>query len=175
MSVVLKPCPVPWFVSPSGGGITLTHTQEDDPECSVVFGGWRANEEHNRRIELNFILPHYYVRSGPHSDSENIEAIGYKIDDGYNGPQDERHNWIMKHWETQGICLNSGFYCASESDWLTSLDLCGSYRHYVIDDRDGYVELIAQSYTWKEWLWTTGHRDDVVMTSEVVNTGNGPF
>jgi len=175
MSTILKPCSVPWSISPSGGGLTLTHTQDDEPECSVVFNGWRANEKHDRRIELDFILPHYYIRTGYHSDRENIEAIGYKIDDGYDGPPNEHHNWIMNHWETKGICLNSGFYYAIESDWLDSLKLSDGFRHYVVDDRDGYVELIAQSFTWKEWIWMAGHRDDVVKTSEAINTGKGPM
>jgi len=37
MSTILKPCSVPWSISPSGGGLTLTHTQDDEPECSVVL------------------------------------------------------------------------------------------------------------------------------------------
>jgi len=81
----------------------------------------------------------------------------------------------MNHWETKGICLNSGFYYAIESDWLDSLKLRDGFRHYVVDDRDGYVELIAQSFTWKEWIWMAGHRDDVVKTSEAINTGKGPM
>lgn len=156
------------------------HTQDDEPECSVVFGGWRVRDNHNTRIEINFVTPHYYVRTGFHEDNETIAAIGYQIDDGYDGPPDappvlHHHDWIMNIWETKDVCLNSGFYYASESDWLTSLKLRDGFRHFVIDDRDGYVEVIAQSYTWKEWIWTTGHRDDVVKTSEVVNTGKGPF
>lgn len=177
MSVVLKPCSVPWSISPSGGGLALTHTQDDEPECSVVFNGWRPNEKHDSRIELSFLLPHYYVRTGFHSDSENIEAIGYKIIDGYDGPQDiqQRHDRFMSQWESEGICPDPGFYYAVESDWLDNLKLRDGFRHYVIDDRNGYIELIAQSYIWKEWTWTSGHRDDVVDTSEVLNTGKGPF
>jgi hypothetical protein len=189
MTTILKPCSVPWTIFASGGGLTLSHTQEDEPECSLVFGGGRLLEGNkeglidNRRIELIFdeVL---YARVGPHPDNKNIETIGYKIDrfgNGYDGPDNdlEHYYWCEKHWRSEGICLHSGFYYASTSDWLSSVEKHdhyiqkNAYKHYVMDDRDGYVELLATGYSWKEWTWTSGHREDVVKNSNIVASGKG--
>lgn len=185
MTTILKPCSVPWTISPSMGGVTLHHAQDDEPECSVVFGGSRLTESDTydqRRIELTFEQV-CYARIGPHPDDKNIEAIGYKIDrmdNGYDGPDDNliHYNWSHKYWQSKGICLHSGFYYATESDWLSNLKthdtyLQDNYRHYVIDDRDGYIELLAKSYSWNEWMWTSGHREDAIKTSDVVFSGKG--
>ena len=185
MTTILKPCSVPWTISPSMGGVTLHHVQEDEPECSVILGGSRLTKDDaydQRRIELLFAEVSY-ARVGSHSDDENIEAIGYKIDrksNGYDGPDDElaHYNWSHQYWKSNDICLHSGFYYAEKSDWLSNLKnrdayLQNDYRHYVIDDRDGYIELLAKGYSWREWIWTFGHREDVVKNSNIVASGKG--
>ncbi len=183
MSTILKPCAVPWAVSPSGGGIGLTHIQDDEPECRVLLGGGRIKRDggiDNRRIELTFenVL---WTRTGPHPDNVNVESIGYEIDNGfadkgYSGSGDvaEKVDWIHAYWLREGICPDPKFYYASESDWLMSLNVPGDgFKHYVIDDRDGYVELISTGYSWKEWLWIEGHINDVPTNSDVAFSGVG--
>ena len=63
---------------------------------------------------------------------------------------------------------------ATESEWLSSLS--GGYQekchHYVVVGRDGYVELIAERFRWREWMWTTGHRDAREL-GPVVEKGEG--
>ena len=48
------------------------------------------------------------------------------------------------------------------------------FRHYVVDGRDGYVELIARQFRWREWLWTEGEREQAPARGSVVGEGEGP-
>lgn len=177
LETVLLPCRVPWNISPSMSGVTLTHCETDvEPECSVVFGGGRICDDlkfDSRVIELSFKLC-YFARTGHHRDSETIAAIGYKFDESFDGAGEFNYKQYLEQWKTTGFNPHSGFYVARESAWLISLPerfLQGS-RHYVIDGRDGYVELIAAGYSWREWLWTNCHRDEA-KTGPAVAEGEG--
>ncbi len=179
MKTVLVPCRVPWAISPSSGSVTLTHRETDvTPECSVVFAAGRLGSNGRtdlRRVELTFSLC-YFARTGPHSDSESIEAIGYKIADGYDGPIDERFlDWLTEQWRKTDVCPYSGFYVARESTWLRSLPdyFRKDSSHYVIDGRDGYAELIASGYKWREWLWTARPEDGEGEIGPLVAEGEG--
>ncbi len=57
--------------------------------------------------------------------------------------------------------------------WLESLPdwFRKDFRHYVVDARDGYVELIALGYRWREWPWAEGHREDAPTRGPVVGEG----
>ncbi len=179
LKTVLIPCGVPWSISPSTSGVTLIHRETDvQPECSVVFGGGRLQDSgrtDDRRIEITFNLC-YYSRTGPHSDTEGVEAIGYDVVQSFEGAGRDYLEWRQKEWQKNGLCPDSGFYVAHESAWLQSLPnfFHKDYRHYVIDGRDGYVELIAKSFKWREWLWRIpGHREDAPRTGPVVGQGEG--
>ena len=43
----------------------------------------------------------------------------------------------------------------------------------MVDGDNGYVELIAKHFKWREWLWSAGHRDDAVKTGPVIAEGQG--
>lgn len=178
VSTILTPCRVPWAISPSMSGVTLTHSESDvEPECTVVFGGGRLNADHridSRRIEITFKMC-YHARLGPHADLETIEAIGYLINPAYDGDINDYSERCHRTWFATGNCPDSGFYYAKESAWLATLPTFfqRDFRHYVVDGRDGYVELIAQQFAWREWLWSSGHRDDAPSAGPVVGTGEG--
>jgi hypothetical protein len=124
MTVVLKPCLVPWAVSPSMSGVTLIHAETDvAPECSVVFGGGRLNEDGRRdlrRIELSFSQAHF-TRTGAHHDNVDVESIGYRIEGEYEGRLQDYLDWLARHWRETGFAPRPGFYVATESDWLDSI------------------------------------------------------
>jgi hypothetical protein len=159
-------------------GVTLTHSESDvEPKCTVVFGGGRLIENgrvDSRRIEIEFSQC-YHARLGPHDDSVSIEAIGYKIDPTYDGEIGDYHEWRIREWNATGHCPDSGFYVATKSAWLLSLPdfFQTDFRHYVIDGRDGYVELIAGRFTWREWLWIDSHREEAPSKGPVVGSGEG--
>jgi len=142
-----------------------------------VFGGGRLGQYRrvdNRRIELEF-LSCYHARSGPHGDSEGVEAIGYKIEPVYDGDVNNYLEWRAREWSATGFCPGSGFYVATKSEWLSGLESIFQThaRHYVVDGRDGYVELIAHRFRWREWLWTESHREEAPSRGPVVGSGEG--
>src|SRR3954453_15224816 len=118
MKTLLTPCRVPWAISPTTSGLTLTHTETDvAPECTVVLGGGRLQADgrtDDRRIELAFDRC-YFARIGPHCDTEGIEAIGYEMVGKYEGSMDDYLTWRASHWRATGLCPNSGFYVAVQS------------------------------------------------------------
>ena len=158
-------------------GVTLNHSESDvEPECIVTFGGGRLTAEgltDSRRIDVTFMMC-YYARLGPHDDSETVESIGYKIEPAYDGDMANYLDWRQKMWMETGMCPHSGFYVAKESEWLATLPSFYRHRsqHYVVDGRDGYVELLARSFSWREWMWTSGHRDRA-SEGPVVGCGEG--
>ena len=76
---------------------------------------------------------------------------------------------------SSAFCPNSGFYVAKTSAWLSNLtpSVHKDFRHYVVDGRDGYVELIADRYSWREWLWVDSHREEAPSCGPEVGSGNG--
>lgn len=178
MQTILTPCQVPWAISPTTSGVTLTHSESDvEPECSVVLGAGRLTDDDrtdDRRIEITFNFC-CFARVGPHSDDVGIEAIGYRIEPTYDGEMKEYLCWRSRQWRSSGTCPDSGFYVAQQSIWLASLPkfFQSDFRHYVIDGRDGYVELIARRYRWREWLWVDCHREKAPLNGPIVGSGEG--
>lgn len=174
---VLVPCPVPWRVSPSMSGLTLTHAEDDEPECTVVFGGGRPNRDglsDHRRIEITF---HSCTESRFRflGDEYELGSEGFTLD----SPAERFHAadpanylaWLMQTWQRDGLCPQSGFWIAVEP--LESDPHARRRRHhYVIAGRNGYIELFAEAYSWKEWIWEDANSEDVPASYPVVATGS---
>ncbi len=167
MKTQLLPCNVPWVISPSSSGVTLFHSESDEqPDCTVVFGGGRLQESGKidlRRIELIFEVCRF-ARAAPKPDNAELESCGFDLSRLPNFGDDVSLQGFKSAWLRDGYCPESGFYVASESRWLSTLP--DYYRsrcyHFVVCGRDGYVELIAQGYTWREWRWENGHREESI-------------
>lgn len=157
MATTLRNCEVPWAISPTCSGVTLIHEETDvAPNCRVVLGAGRLNPDgltDVRRIELVFELA-YFTRTTPHDDSQSASDYGFNVVDEYNGDMNAYIHWCKQQWTKTGICPNSGFHVAERSDWLESVP--EFYRqhcnHYLLDGRDGHVELLASKYRWAEWV-----------------------
>lgn len=158
-------------------GVTLIHSESDtEPECEVVFGAGRLTHEDKtdmRRVAIRFPLC-YFVRTGFHNDDEGVESIGYRIS--YPEPRPDGADyltWRHNRWRDDGFCPDSGFFVAESSAWLESLPepFRKDSHHYVIDGRDGYVELIAPGFEWKEWIWKDGMREDVPAKGPITDQG----
>lgn len=176
MPTILKSCRVPWAISPSTSAVTLNHSESDvQPECTVVFGGGRLAEDgriDSRRIDVTFAMC-FHARLGPHDDWETIEAIGYELDGRDDVHTESEYGRYRRKWMETGICPDSGFYVAKQSDWLATLPAFfqSGFRHYVLDGRNGYVEVIAKQFAWQEWMWSNGGRDDAPKNGPVVGAG----
>lgn len=177
-ATILKPCRVPWSISPTVSCLTLRHEEADSaPECSVVFGAGRLRDDDltdSRRVELVF-EECYYSRLSPHSDTESIKAIGYEVVEPFEFDTSDYLTRRSRVWRESGSCPNSGFYVARHSEWLAGLPDCfrETCRHYVVDGREGYIELIARRFKWREWLWDEGHRESSQFSGPVVGEGEG--
>jgi hypothetical protein len=172
MSVVLKACRVPWAISPTMSGLTLRYTEpKSDADCHVVFGAGRLGSDgltDSRRVELCF-LGVDHVRASTKRYGDDITALGFEIVGGYAGDLNAYFDWRELVWREHGTCPDSGFYVATKSDRLMGEDA----RHFVLEGRQCYVEVIAKRYTWREWIWSSGERDHFSDDSTVFATGNG--
>ena len=177
MPTILTPCRVPWMVAPSMGSVTLQHTETDtEPECTVVFGAGRmtgTGKMDLRRVEIEFDMCDR-ARTVP-LPGGGIKTV-YPVEPSYEGDMSKYLKWLEREWNATGLCPKSGFYVAKDSEWLASLpdwvrENGGS--HYVLAGRDGYVELIAKRFRWREWMWPEGRREDAPAAGPVVGSGEG--
>lgn len=159
-------------------GLTITHCETDvEPRCSVVFGAGRLRDDDrtdSRRIEV-FFERCSYARVGPISDTEGIEAIGYEVVESF---EFDAATYVSRRsilWRESGFCPDSGFYVSLRSEWLDGLlnRLGLGSRQYVLKGRDGYIELIARRFSWREWLWNEGDRESATSKGPVVGEGAG--
>lgn len=159
-------------------GLTLSYVEDDEPACRVVFGGGRlipaAGKVDDRRIEVSFSGA-YHVRLGPLSDSEGISSVGYAVLDPYDGAIESYLDWLNQEWSSTGICPDPRFYVALQSDWADQTPSWTGqpHFHYVLAGRDGYVEVLAERYIWREWMWKLPRRDDNAEDSQIVAQGEG--
>jgi hypothetical protein len=164
MSGTFHACTLPWAIWP--WGITLTHSDTDVlPECSVEFGALvarptRPYEELWVKVEFELAA---FASAKPHRDDEDLVDIsGYDIvprrDDGSVGGWERRE----VEWLRTGVCPDPSFYFSTNSRWLEAERSSWAARqrtdrrpdeavHFLLDGRDGYVEILALGFTWRAW------------------------
>ena len=158
--------------------LTLRHAETDvAPDCSVQIGVGRmvqTGRTDTRLVEVTFDLC-YYARVGPHNDTEGVEAIGYEIDLSFKYEPHTYLELLRETWHATGVFPDPGFFVARQSDWLDSLPsrIRENRRHYVLDGRDGYAEVIADKFTWKEWIWNRGESIEQLMHRAPDERGEG--
>ena len=156
----LRPCQVPWMVSPSMSSLTLVHAESDvEHKCSVVFGGGRltaTGQIDTRRIEVAF---HGCERSGLAllPDDAGVEHRGYELrSEGRSVAMADYPQWLISRWQASGSCPDSGLWVSTSSP---AHALSNRSKLYVLAGRNGYAEIVAAGFSWREWIWTRGHRD----------------
>ena len=180
MRTAIKPCRVPWSVSPTMDGLTLHHVSDVSPQCTIVFGGGRLTADSrtdSRRIELVFPTAQF-VRVGAKRDDEEIGESGFEVVEACEGGTQDYLQWRERRWRETGFCPDSGLYVATVSPWCDAIKTSGllsqtSPRHYVLAGRDSYIELLAERFSWREWLWLDGPRDAHCAPGDVVGSGSG--
>ena len=159
-------------------GVTIVHSESPvKPECTVTLGANRLGTDGKTamcRVEIRFELA-YFARIGPHDDYVTVESIGYAIEPTFEGDVGDYLQWRLRHWKETGNSPDSGFYVARQSEWLATVPelFRQNARHYVVDGRDGYVEVIACRYHWRKWLWEFGQREDAPSAGPVIGEGEG--
>lgn len=190
MSDTFHVCTLPWAIW--SWGIRLTHSDTDVlPECSVEFGAMlprptRPYEEVWVKVEFELAA---FASAKPHRDDEDLADVsGYDIiprrrdeSSGLRGYRDDAE------WLRTGLCPDPSFYFSTDSRWLETERRSWASRqrtsrppedavHFVLDGRDGYVEIIASGFTWQAWHQGHPFRSEVsgepIMSGQWSNDGS---
>lgn len=158
MGARFRACELPWRIWP--WGLDLSHSDTDVvPECSVEFGAMivrpsPSDEEIWVRVDFELAA---FASAKPHRDDERLEAVtGYEIDVGVE------YSRMREVWLGSGRCPDPKIYFSTSSAWL---DACrGSWArrqrtsrsgseavHFLLDGRDGYLEILAAGFSWRAW------------------------
>jgi hypothetical protein len=135
------------------------------PECSVEFGTMMPRptppyEEFWVRLDFELAA---FASTKPHRDDENLLNVsGYNIvprarANDYAASQNDRAEWLRT-----GICPDPSFYFSVDSRWLETERSSWAARqrtdrqpenavHFLLDGRDGYVEILASGFRWRAW------------------------
>lgn len=161
------------------------------PECSVEFGAMlprptRPYEEVWVKVEFELAA---FASAKPHRDDEDLADVsGYDIiprrrdeSSGLRGYRDDAE------WLRTGLCPDPSFYFSTDSRWLETERRSWASRqrtsrppedavHFVLDGRDGYVEIIASGFTWQAWHQGHPFRSEVsgepIMSGQWSNDGS---
>jgi hypothetical protein len=154
-------------------GLTLIHSEDDEPRCSVVVGGGRMTDTgriDSRRIELTFheCESSKFLLLG---DREELDSKGYVLRSAARNVEMSRYlKWFPAEWQSSGTCPESGLWVAVSSPELNLLQPRGR-SVYVIAGRNGYVQLVATGFSWREWIWEAGDREDIPASHPVAAQG----
>jgi hypothetical protein len=183
MSNTFRVCTLPWAIWP--WGIRLTHSDTDmRPECSVEFGAMLPRptppyEELWVKVEFELAA---FASARPHRDDEDLDDVsGYDIvprrRDESSGQRPYRDT---ADWLRTGCCPDPSFYFSIDSRWLETERRSWAARqrtsrapedavHFLLDGRDGYVEIVASGFTWQAWHQGRPRADAV--TGEPIMSG----
>lgn len=180
-------CSLPWRIWT--WGLSLVHSDTDvSPECSVEFGVNVARrletpyEAYWARIDFEAAA---FASAKPHRDDETLENVtGYDI-----VPRTTRSDLPMldaleaeeAEWIRTGICPDPWFYYSKDSAWLRSESDAWAHRqrglygpedavHFLLDGRDGYIEILATGFSWR--AWPQGHPRLNAVSGEPIMSGN---
>lgn len=164
MANVFESCQLPWRIWP--WGLDLAHSDTDlTPECSVEFGGMIAQPTLPYRalwVRVEFTLA-AFVMAKPHRDDERLSDVtGYDIVAHREPFSYEMWDRKESEWLESGVCPDPSFYFSTDSDWLETVRDQWAARqrtsmtaddavHFLLDGRDGYLEIAAAGFSWKAW------------------------
>lgn len=175
MSDTFYACTLPWEIWP--WGIRLIHSDTDTvPECSVEFGGLvprRTLPYQELWVKVEFQLAGF-ASAKPHRDDEELcDVSGYDIVPRRTDESGVRpHHREYDEWLRTGAHPDPCFYFSTDSTWLENERDAWAHRqrtsrqpedavHFLLDGRDGYLEIIAAGFTWRAWPRGHPRLDDV--------------
>jgi hypothetical protein len=171
MTNSFRPCTLPWSIW--SWGLTLKHSDTDVlPECSVEFGAMRVVQT-SEQFEQIWIRVDFadaaYASAKPHRDDEEVFTVtGYKLiqPDVRTGSEGigllDEFEQEQEEWKRTGICRRPDFYFSRDSRWLEAERDSWAWRHrggsrpedavhFLLDGRDGYLEILASGFHWSAW------------------------
>jgi hypothetical protein len=164
MSDTFIACTLPWRVWP--WGLTLRHCHTDvSPECSVECGALlpRPSPPYEELwIKVDFQCA-AFATAKPHRDDEDLLDVSdydivprRRVGD-YASWRDDQAEWLRT-----GLCPDPGVYFSTDTGWLDAERPSWVSRqrgdvqpeeavHFLLDGRDGYIEILASRFTWRAW------------------------
>jgi hypothetical protein len=199
MSNTFRVCRLPWSIWPWGISLTHSDTDtrpECSVEFGGMLPRpTPPYEELWVRVEFESAA---FASAKPHRDDEELaEVTGYDIvprrkepEVGLSGGLREvlratadvanRREQEQKRWIETGACPDPGFYFSMDSGWLEAERNSWAARqrtshgpgdgvHFLLDGRDGYVEILASGFSWQ--AWHQGHPRLNEVSGEPIMTG----
>jgi hypothetical protein len=165
-----KPCLLPWAIWP--WGLSLSHSDTDvGPKCTVEFGAQVARPTppfDQYWVRVVFAMADVVI-ARPKSDIADLaDVTDYDFEvDADRG--ESAHHADINRWLESGECPHPGFYWASKSTLLESEVEAQGSIHFLLEGRDGYLEILADGFSWS--AWPQGHPRLDQVTGEPVLTG----
>jgi len=191
MSDVFNPCPLPWSIWQGGLTLTHSDTDvtpECSVEFGVEVVRATTHWE-SLWVRVDFERAGF-VAAKPHRDDEQLtDVTGYDIVPRREPFSEQKWRREEAEWLRTGVCPDPSFYFSTDSSWLEQVrqpwaerqrmslrPITSSVRmprvpgtgrsaddavHFLLDGRDGYLEIIAAGFTWRAWPYGTPLWSDV--------------
>ena len=199
MANTFRACTLPWSIWPWGIRLTHSDSDVTPECSVEFGGMWirpaPPYEELWVRVEFELAA---FVSAKPHRDDESLVTVsGYDIVPKRQEPERrvlsgyqealrasadaaQRREQEQKRWIETGVCPDPGFYFSMDSAWLDAERGSWAARqrtsrrpedavHFLLDGRDGYVEILASGFNWK--AWSKGHPRLSEVSGEPIMTG----
>jgi hypothetical protein len=129
-----------------------------------------------------------FASAKPHRDDETLEIVtGYDIVPRANRsglPMLDALDAEETEWIRTGICSDPWLYYSTDSAWLLSERDAWAHRqrgrygagdavHFLLDGRDGYLEILATGFTWR--AWPQAHPRLSATSGEPIMSGRWPI
>ncbi|MEZ4470101.1 MAG: hypothetical protein R3F60_04690 [bacterium] len=146
----LRPLPLPWQLSPSMGGLTLTAGEEQETVVAAL-----ARLLPDGRLEAVEVC---FVGSGwalvaPHDGRDPLPATRFDWSGvpGAQRPGEAQAEWFARLdalAAAEGLHPLPDVYEVEDSAWLKALGVRG-LRHFVFAGHDRRIDVIARGFTWR--------------------------
>jgi hypothetical protein len=124
-----------------------------------------------RRIELKFrdcVVSQFELLS----DDEDLASKGFLLKSRTREVEAGAYlEWFRTAWLDNGWCPESGLWI--DPTLLISWPGCvRPIRRFVVAGRSCFVQVLASSFVWEEWLWMSGSRDELPLSNPAVAGGS---
>jgi hypothetical protein len=167
----LVPIFAPWKISPSISAFAVT--MEEDGDTTVTVNVYTLSKEitldgecvdfsllrGDTRVVLTFELGLWVRTSLAYSDSKPLPPGLFNIDaqspivnlHGFSPLEDEYWVQHKRLWINTDLCPDPGVYTVENSSWLEETGASRwSCKHYVLEGREMWMEIIGRNLTWVE-------------------------
>lgn len=155
----LSPESVEWMVDPATPQLELRAQEVAGPwlvRLLADFGPLSPESARLRWLELSFVGSQASRLTGAWSNSEVVPPDRYEWQrvPFQTGPIEDVNAWLAQRrsaWIEAQLCPDPRIYEALGSSWAHEIGITNDegLHHYLILGHDAYVEILAESWSWK--------------------------